>query len=300
MSSPDAVVEGVDDVRQCIDTILKTRKGEDPLRPHFGCGLFDWIDKPNTTAIPNMKKEILQAIKTYETRIIVTSVNHEIVLGGVKFVINYKSPDGRSDSFEFEATASGSISGGTTVPATLVLQAVYDDTANRYFLTLELNGSAVSPTPPASGFASISDLMAWVNNNWYIYGTWYWIFGQKKIVLYVPAAVASTGALSILSDVNVLTALISPLTQVDGYYLISFKDASGQMIQPVNGDTVINKGGILSFVQANYSQYGDWSIDGDLLVLKGSVDLTGCTLSVSEQVAVLPAFTTGFNLGFQA
>lgn len=71
---PGQVVLGGADIKQCIEIILSTRKGSDPLRPHFGCGLFDYIDQPINTAIPAMKKEILSAIAAYEPRVIVTKI----------------------------------------------------------------------------------------------------------------------------------------------------------------------------------------------------------------------------------
>ena len=72
------IVTGVDDIRQCIATILTTRKGQDPLRPHFGCGLHDYVDKPVNSAIPKMKKEILSALSAYEKRIKVTRITAEV------------------------------------------------------------------------------------------------------------------------------------------------------------------------------------------------------------------------------
>lgn len=79
LSAPGLVVEGVEDVKQCIDVVLRTRKGSDPLRPEFGCGIFDYIDAPINKAIPNMKKEILEAIALFETRIEIVSITHEIL-----------------------------------------------------------------------------------------------------------------------------------------------------------------------------------------------------------------------------
>ena len=78
LSEPEAVVLGFDDVQQCISIILSTRKGEDPLRPFFGCDLWQYIDSPIQTAIPNMKKAILEALKKFEPRIKVKKIHHEI------------------------------------------------------------------------------------------------------------------------------------------------------------------------------------------------------------------------------
>lgn len=68
----------VEDINQSISIILLTRKGADPFRPHFGCGLLDYIDKPAQTALPRMKKEILEAIRAYEPRIKVKKIIAEV------------------------------------------------------------------------------------------------------------------------------------------------------------------------------------------------------------------------------
>lgn len=300
LDAPDTVVEGVDDIRQCVDTLLKTRKGEDPLRPHFGCGLFDWIDKPNTTAIPNMKKEILDAITTYETRIIVTGITHEFIEGGVKFNINYKSPDGRSGVFEFVAGQINLIGSGITAPSMLSLSASYSPGAFRYVISLALDGNNALPPIPDGGFDRITNMFAWLKDNWYIYGTWYWLVNQNKIVVYVPSRVALSGTLNIQSRTNVLSASIPAITDPNGYYFIDFKDNNGQQILPVTDGTINTVESLLSFVAANYGIYGDWTIQDSTLTLNGSVDLTGFTLDIQTEIFTPSAFTEDFTTGFLA
>ena len=68
------VVQGIDDIHQCIATILKTLKGTDILRPEFGSDHFQYIDQPEDVALPNMVREITLALKRWETRIEVDSV----------------------------------------------------------------------------------------------------------------------------------------------------------------------------------------------------------------------------------
>lgn len=299
LNSPGSIVTGMDDVRQCVDVILKTRKGEDPLRPHFGCGLFDWISKPNTAAIPNMKKEILEALRLYEPRITVQKIGHELVNGGVKFGIVYKLPYGDSDFFEL-STEGGEVSTGPEL-SQMILQADYTEGAFRYTISLALGGADVLPPPPVGGFASISDLFAWVTNYWYLYGAWHWLFGQKKVVLYVPSNVAVYGAMSIQSLTNVLSAEIPVLTNSDDErYQIIFNDASNTRIMPYNGDDINTPGQILAFVQTNYGSYGTWSILDSELVLNGSVDLTGFSLTIEVNEPVFTgAYNDGFNPGFE-
>jgi phage baseplate assembly protein W len=75
------VVQGIDDVNQCIGIILATPKGSDPLRPTFGCDLWRWLDAPVNVARPHLVREIVEALTIWEPRVRVLSV--VIGLGGV-------------------------------------------------------------------------------------------------------------------------------------------------------------------------------------------------------------------------
>jgi hypothetical protein len=93
------IVQDLADVNQCIYIILTTVKGSDPFRPDFGCGLWDYVDKPLNLAIPNMIREIASAIQTYETRVTIDSINYEILnLSEIKFTIKWLSNFGNSET----------------------------------------------------------------------------------------------------------------------------------------------------------------------------------------------------------
>jgi Bacteriophage baseplate protein W len=68
------VVQGVADVNQCIQIILTTPQGSDPLRPTFGADLWQYIDYPINSAIPAIVREITQALLLWEPRIVVIAV----------------------------------------------------------------------------------------------------------------------------------------------------------------------------------------------------------------------------------
>jgi Bacteriophage baseplate protein W len=78
-----AVVQGLDDVSQCISIILTTPKGADPLRPTFGCDLWQFIDTPITLAIPHIVREVTEALTIWEPRIRVISVTAALAPNGV-------------------------------------------------------------------------------------------------------------------------------------------------------------------------------------------------------------------------
>src|SRR5579863_5641990 len=76
------VVQGVADVNQCIQIILTTSKGSDPLRPTFGADVWRYIDAPINAAIPAIVREVTEAILRWEPRVTLVSINVTFVLGG--------------------------------------------------------------------------------------------------------------------------------------------------------------------------------------------------------------------------
>jgi phage baseplate assembly protein W len=84
------ILTDVDDINQCILTILTTVKGSDPLRPEFGVDIYKYIDAPVTTAVPNLIREIIQGIELWETRIRLTSVNYQLEDASIRFTVGWK------------------------------------------------------------------------------------------------------------------------------------------------------------------------------------------------------------------
>jgi Bacteriophage baseplate protein W len=63
------VVQGLADVNQCLQIILTTPKGSDPLRPTFGADIWQYIDYPIDAAIPSIVREVTEAITLWEPRV---------------------------------------------------------------------------------------------------------------------------------------------------------------------------------------------------------------------------------------
>lgn len=84
------VVQGVDDISQCIIVIVSNVKGTDPLRPDFGSDLFTYLDRPVTEAIPLMIQSAVGAIGIWETRVEITKVSYSIGIGTVEFTFDWK------------------------------------------------------------------------------------------------------------------------------------------------------------------------------------------------------------------
>lgn len=69
-----AILTGVDDVEQAIGTIILTEKGTVPGQPEKCTRLAPFIDRRPDYAIPNITREIFDAITLWEPRVIVERV----------------------------------------------------------------------------------------------------------------------------------------------------------------------------------------------------------------------------------
>jgi hypothetical protein len=75
-------VSGDDDVRQSIHLILATAKGERVMRPDFGSGIHDLVFAAvSTQLIARVRREVEDALRTYEARIEVLRV--AVATGGL-------------------------------------------------------------------------------------------------------------------------------------------------------------------------------------------------------------------------
>jgi len=68
------VVQGLADINQCIAIILTTPKGTDPFRPDFACDVWKYVDKPLTLSLPQIVREVTEAITKWEPRVTLISV----------------------------------------------------------------------------------------------------------------------------------------------------------------------------------------------------------------------------------
>jgi phage baseplate assembly protein W len=75
-------VSGDEDVRQSIHLILATAKGERVMRPDFGCGIHGLVFAAvSTQLIARVRREVEDALRTYEARIQVLHV--AVATGGL-------------------------------------------------------------------------------------------------------------------------------------------------------------------------------------------------------------------------
>lgn len=68
------VVEGVDDIEQCIKIICTTPKGSDFLRPEFGLDFWSYLDFPLIRVTPSVIAAVIMGVTRWEPRINVSNV----------------------------------------------------------------------------------------------------------------------------------------------------------------------------------------------------------------------------------
>jgi len=81
------VAQGIDDIRQCVQIILLTTKGSDPLRPLFGSDIWRHIDKPVKLSAALISAEIVDCLGKWETRIIINKIIYKIDGEQIKFYL---------------------------------------------------------------------------------------------------------------------------------------------------------------------------------------------------------------------
>jgi len=87
------VVQGIDDINQCIYIILTTQKGSVPHRPTFGSDIFKYIDYPVQEAIPNIIREVIDVITEWETRVEISQVTAGLDEANVRIKIEWNLVD---------------------------------------------------------------------------------------------------------------------------------------------------------------------------------------------------------------
>lgn len=82
VSSFGGIVADVEYIRQAIAMIVFTIPGSVPYFREFGCGMWDFLDKPAQLAGPSMVREIRNAVTKYEKNSTVVSCDYAIDTDG--------------------------------------------------------------------------------------------------------------------------------------------------------------------------------------------------------------------------
>lgn len=94
LNAPGDVVQGLDDIDQCVRTILTTPQGTDPHRPLFASRLHDYIDYPQNRITPHLVREAVDAVRFWEPRIADMSVSVAFAEAQVVMAVEWTGTDG--------------------------------------------------------------------------------------------------------------------------------------------------------------------------------------------------------------
>ncbi len=73
------LLSGEESIAQSIRLILKTRPGERPVHPDFGCGIDDFLFGPlNAGVLSQLENRVAEALRRFEPRIIVEEVKARV------------------------------------------------------------------------------------------------------------------------------------------------------------------------------------------------------------------------------
>lgn len=262
------IAEGIEDIRQCIDLILRTRKGTAPLNPLFGSDVYEWVDKPISLSIPNIKKAIIDAIGIWEKRVQVQRITHEINVSHLTFHITYKLVD--QDLLDIISLYLGggfvNVLPGDTGYVILTAFIPQNVPQNKtYNINFTCSGNPVPPIPPTAGLATVDELYSWVNENWTSYGQWYKT--SDRIILYMKKGLCASPSLSI--TVGAFNTFSDDFITPDpgGFYAVTFMPDNQAPSILFPEDEIVTKEDVLLWIQQNWAAYGTWSIEGNSLVL---------------------------------
>lgn len=248
-----AVAEGLAAIRQSIQLILTTTPGTDPMRPEFGSDVYKYVDTPLPTAIPNMKKAILEALALWEPRIKVTAIPHGVKNNSnVLFSITYDILDDNiSDTLD--------IIPGVPLAQPLILQGLFppNPSAYRYTVSGKLNGSDILPPAPEGGFTSTTDLYNWVHTNWAGFGRWY--LNADRVVGYIKPQY-NTGSIEVGLLAKTRFAAAVPVLQIGEYYTISIMVDGVVKSNTAPGELLTGED-LRSWAQAQFNELGAWMLE---------------------------------------
>ncbi len=254
-----ALAVGIEDIRQRIYNVVNTVPGSNPFRPLFGCNAYLYTDKPVTFAIPNIKKELFEALRLWMPEIRVSAITHTLEdYSNLTFTITYGLVD--SDLIDAITLTLGGDLTGDTISNGVILSAMVPAkfTNGIYKIDFVVNGEAPYPLPPAQGWQSANEMYSWISSNWSHYGKWY--LTATQLVLYVNTEVISKASLNV-TEVTRLTLLAQvPSLAADVFYSLNFTHDGESPLPAFPVDTLNTVESLLAWVTHNWNTYGQWYI----------------------------------------
>ena len=256
------ITEGLDAIRQCLDVIITTTKGSDPLRPEFGCDAMKYIDAPINQASPLIVKALLNAISTWETRVTVNKItwvlkstsddgpNHLV------FSVGYSLTPDLADTLKVTIGSGAVTTAAALQLLTLTAPIPLNGNNYPYTIALTLNNETVYPLVHVLGFKDINALFQWVQTNWAQYGNWY--HTTNNITLQAHPQYASGKITMSLLQGSIYQAVI-PVLGIGEKYVVSI-GSNNAIYSPNTG--LFTPGDILNYVNGtpDLTATGTWGI----------------------------------------
>lgn len=261
ISGGGAISEGLSAIRQCIDIIIRTTKGTDPLRPEFGSNVYKYQDRPINEAIPNIKKAILEAISTWEKRVTISYINHSInTVAGANgsqlifeiglFFKDYSLKD------SLTVTIGNGVISTESSKNRLILQGLFppNPSAFQYQVQCKIDDKDLLPAPPSYGFSDQFELYAWVKENWLNYGQWY-LTGDSLVGYMNPSYTTGSLTISILTKNRFHGGI--PRLQIGYKYSVSISVDGSEYVNLVD---LFTPDQVRGWAQDNLGDLGLWQI----------------------------------------
>ena len=86
-SEEGAVVQGLADIQQCINTILTTQRGSAVLMPTFGVDIMAVVGQPINVVKADLIRDIIEQIETYEPRVSIERINATVQGDGSNLLV---------------------------------------------------------------------------------------------------------------------------------------------------------------------------------------------------------------------
>lgn len=277
------IAEGLEDIRQCLDILLRTPRGSDAFRAEFGSNIFEWVDAPVNTAAPNIKRAIIEAVEIWEQRVKIVTISHYLQESTMFFKVTYQLAN--QDIIDSLLIAADGSAVSVSQPGSLILQAFYPPNPNGrlYYFRLVLDDVQAQPLPPTGGFSTLNGLFSWAANNLAYAGRWVQLV--DRIVLYLKPGFATSASMAIellLSTIQIKAYL--PVLDAGETYSVQLDHPGLYATETILVHTGTNtKDALQLYMQQNYNSYGDWS------VMAATVDILG-DFNATE-------FSNDFNIG---
>lgn len=299
ISGNGQVAEGIEAIRQCIDLIVRTTKGTDPLRPEFGSDVYKYQDLPVNLSIPRIKKALLDAISLWEPRVKISSIAGSLVgTSNLQFILTYTLvDDALTDSLTFLINNGGIYAG--TGKQRLILRGYFPPNPNsfQYQISLLLDGGQILPASPETGFSTIQEMYTWVQTNWLNYAQWY--LTANSIVGFINGGY-SQGSLSVSLLAQTRYESLIPVAPIGFKYSLTvvlgvriYTNTSdiftpGQLLNYVQNDPVLSALGFWQVLTNDGSFNDDFMDDFDLYtqflqVITGQAGVVVITIAVISQ-----------------